>query len=292
MTGLSLVRWYGGKGLLAPWIINSLPAGYAVYVEPFGGAASVMLNKPPHPCEVYNDLHGDLVNLFRCVQDEERFLRLQKRLEWTLYSREEFRDALTILNTSEDKDERAWAFFVAQNQGFSGQAKSEGNWGRVFVSSRGMATTASKWQSHIESLEAIRKRMMRVQIDNVDALQCIRYWDKPETLFYLDPPYVHSTRTSNGDYTHEMTDSQHEELVSVLLNLKGGAVLSGYDSDLYRPLIDAGWVTIRRDVACAAAGRIRGSGMQGKGSAGKRVPRTEVLYVRANHRNGLFEEVE
>lgn len=144
------------RGCLRRRIIGNLPAGYAVYAEPYGGAASVMLNKPPHPCEVYNDLHGDLVNLFRCVQDEARFEKLAVRLEWTLYSRDEFALAIETLQTSNDPDERAWAFFTAQNQGFGGKAKSVGDWGRVFVSSRGMAYSASMWLSHIERLPAIR----------------------------------------------------------------------------------------------------------------------------------------
>lgn len=196
---LRLVQWYGGKGILWRWILDNLPGG-AVYVEPFGGGASLLLNKPPHPVEVYNDLNGDLVNLFRAVQDESRFEKLKHRLEWTLYSYDEFRRARRILAESQDPDERAWAFYVAYNQGFSGVATSDGNWGRAHTDD---AEKTSRWRNGIAKLPLIRERMMRVHIDNRDALEVIKYWDTPDTVFYIDPPYPHETRATKNLYDLE-----------------------------------------------------------------------------------------
>lgn len=117
-----LVRWYGGKGRMLAKIIPLIPYSH-IYCEPFGGAGSILVNLKPRPVEVYNDLNGNLVNLARVLQDPETCRELEYRLERTLYSREEFREALRTLKDSLCSNvELAWAFFVAQNQGFSGKA--------------------------------------------------------------------------------------------------------------------------------------------------------------------------
>ncbi|GIV86602.1 MAG: DNA methyltransferase [Chloroflexus sp.] len=281
---LRLVQWFGGKGLRWRWILENLPSG-RVYVEPFGGAASLLLNKPPHPVEVYNDLNGDLVNLFRAVQDEARFEKLKWRLEWTLYSYDEFRRARRILAESQDPDERAWAFYVACTQGFSGQSRHDGNWSRAFVSTVGMAENTSRWINGIAKLPLIRKRLMRVQIDNRDGLEVIRYWDSAETIFYIDPPYPHGTRTDDDDYACEMSDEQHAALIDLLLSVRGNYALSTYPNPLYERLLqDQSVRKVERNTVAHAAGRTRISGIRGTGRAMAKVPRIEVLYVR--HKNG------
>ena len=111
------VGWYGGKGHLVKKLLPLVPQG-RIYVEPYAGAASVLFHRQPAPVEVLNDLNRDLVNLFRHLQDPECFAALQHRLTWTLYSLEEFRLSLKILQDPESMAaDRAWAFFTAQNQG-------------------------------------------------------------------------------------------------------------------------------------------------------------------------------
>ena len=90
------VRWYGGKASLVGWLGPLVPQG-RVYVEPFGGAASLLCSRPPAPVEVYNDVHGDLVNLFRCLQSRELFEDLAAKLDATLYSRSEYLGAIDVL---------------------------------------------------------------------------------------------------------------------------------------------------------------------------------------------------
>lgn len=294
------VRWYGGKGHMARRIMPYLPDG-RVYVEPYCGAASVFWYlDPPRPVEVLNDLNGELVNLFRVLQNPETFAEFQHRIIWTPYALDEFRRALAY-----DGDEpvmRAWAFYVRYNQGFGGTASSAGNWGRVFVSDRGMARTANGWRSRMKLLQSWHDRLTRVQIDNRDAPEVIRYWDGPETVFYVDPPYMHETRATGNMYDHEASDAHHEALVKTLLSLKGQAAVSGYDAPLYRRLDAAGWERVEWQTAAHSAGRRRGSGLQGKGAATLKSPRTEVLWVkRHTHKSangngnghkqaGLFDE--
>jgi len=284
------VGWYGGKGNLAKKLLPLIPQG-KVYVEPYAGAASVLFHRQPAPVEVLNDLNRDLVNLFRHLQDPECFAVLQHRLTWTLYSLEEFRLALEILGDPESAAaDRAWAFFTAQNQGFSGEAKTPGQWSRAFTSKRNMADTANKWRGRLKLLPWWHERLSRVQLDCRDALEVVRYWDSPDTVFYLDPPYVHETRVLGNlnRYKHEADDAHHRDLVEVLLAIQGQAVLSAYEHPLYEPLLSAGWRLHRIETACYAVGKTRGSGLQGKGAVKREVPRTEAVYVNSKHSRGLF----
>ncbi len=277
------MQWYGGKGRMAKRIVSLLPAG-RIYVEPFCGAASVFWHLPaPYPVEVLNDLDGRVVNLFRVLQDPDTFAQLHHRITWTLYSLDEFRRALQILAAPDEHSgvTRAWALFVVQNQGFSGvTAQTEGVWSRALISYRGMAATANKWRGRMRMFAHWHDRLTRVQLDARDALEVIRYWDHPDTVFYIDPPYVHDTRVANHRqvYAHEPDDVFHARMVELLLAIRGQAVLSGYDTPLYAPLTEAGWVRHIRETRCFAANRGRGSKLRDKGAARKHAARTEVMW--------------
>ena len=275
------VQWYGGKGKLASKILPLLPTG-KIYVEPFCGAASMYWHQnPPPPVVVLNDIDGELINLFRCLQSTEIFPDLLHKVLWTPYSLDAFREALKMHKDASPMD-RAWAFFVRQDQGFGGHANSEGDWGRVFTSSRGMAMKANGWRGRMKLLNWWHDRLTSVQIDSRDALEVIAYWDSPDTIFYLDPPYALDTRVkgSRDVYSEEPDDNFHAKLVKLLLKIQGKAMLSGYATPIYEPLVDAGWERVDIKTVCHAAGRTRGSGIQGKGSALDRVPRIETLWIK------------
>jgi DNA adenine methylase len=232
-----------------------------------------------------NDLDQRIVNLYRVLQDREKFRELLHRLIWTPYSRAEFARALEILKDPEaDEVSRAWAFFVVQNQGFSGKpdVKTAGRWGRsLLTTNRGMAETTNKWRVHLRLLSHWHQRLSRVQIDSVDALQAIRYWDTPDTVFYVDPPYVPETRGDyqTSRYRHEFELEDHQRLVETLLQVRGKVLLSGYDHSVYRSLEEAGWHKVMREVTSHAVARTRVSGVLGPGSARAKAPRTEVLWM-------------
>lgn len=275
------IRWYGGKGNLAARILPHIPTR-RVYVEPYCGAASLFWHRAPAEVEVLNDLNAELINLWRVLQDRRQFVRLRHKLIWTPYSRAEFARAIEMQDNTDDPVERAWAFFVRHGQGFSGIATTAGSWGRVFVSRRGMAEGSARWQSRIKLLRTFHARLSRVQLDSRDALEVIRYWDSPDTVFYLDPPYVHSTRAQGSRDMYEggePDDAHHRELVKTLLSIKGAAVLSGYESPIYTPLVDAGWRVVKIETVCHAVGRTRGSKVRGEGSATTHAKRTEVLWI-------------
>jgi DNA adenine methylase len=278
-------------------LMRHVPLGGHPYCEPYMGAASLFFARPPAPVEVLNDLDGDLVNLFRCLQNKETFVELKHRLLYTLYSRAEFARALEILNDPSITDPvlRAWAFFVAFNQGFAGmRPSSPASWGRTLQAQKGGAEVTNSWIMRLAMLDDWHLRLLRVQIDCRDALEVIRYWDNPKAVFYVDPPYHPDTRVDINLYAVEPDHEHHVQLVETLLQCQGAVVLSGYDHPVYAPLAKAGWTVTRYETACHAAVRSRASKLRGEGAARAQVPRTEVVWANpravelVDRRLGLF----
>lgn len=110
----------------------------------------------------------------------------------------------------------------------------------------------------MRDLLAWHRRLRHVHVESLDGLRCIERYDSRKSTFFIDPPYVCSTRASSGRYAVEMTDVQHQRLIDRLLTVKGAVILCGFNSDIYRPLRKAGWQLIRRSLAIhAAAGRAK-----------------------------------
>jgi DNA adenine methylase len=262
-----------------------VPHGGRPYCEPFCGGASLFFARDPAPVEVLNDTSGDVVNLFRCLQQRATCEELAFRVQATLYARREFEKALRIMrrewSCSHEPDvERAWAFYVTQNQGMSGVPPTcAGNWSRVITHSRnGRASTTSSWIARQSLFGEWHDRLMRVQIDCRNALDVLRYYDNQDAVFYCDPPYLPNTRKETRVYACEGDETFHKRLVEVLLQLKGACVLSGYDDPLYQPLLAAGWSVKTFHTACHAAVRTRNSGLQGDGASLAKVPRVECVW--------------
>ena len=275
------IRWFGGKGRLVSRLLPLVPSGGRPYCEPFSGAASLLFARNPAPVEVLNDLDGRVVNLFRVLQDPGLFPELQHRLKYTLYSRSEFARAIEILqDESASPVMQAWATFVGFNQGFAAACNTVGDWGRVFTSNSGMASSTCAWISRLNLLDVWHKRLQRVQVDSRDALEAIRYWDTEETVFYCDPPYVLSTRVKGkrNRYAVEQNDEFHAQLVELLRTCRGAVVLSGYSHPIYTLLEESGWHRTEIRTSCHAAGRIRGSQLRGNGAARREVPRIECVW--------------
>jgi len=227
--------WYGGKYSHLDWLLPLLPACHH-YCEPFGGSAAVLLNRPPSPVETYNDIDGEVANFFRVLRDESE--RLIRAIALTPFSREEFALACEI-DTSLDPVERARRFYVRARQVRTGLAQSAslGRWANCKNTSRaGMSGVISRWLGGIEDLPDIALRLLRVQIENRPALEVIRLYDSPATLFYCDPPYVHDTRGDDKAYAYEMSDEEHRQLAKVLNTVQGRVAISGYDCDLMNEL--------------------------------------------------------
>ncbi len=256
-----VLRWHGGKWILAPWIISHFPP-HRIYTESFGGAASVLLRKPRAYAEVYNDLDGEVVNLFRVLQNGSARRRLCELLRVTPFARKEF---MICRKKTADVVERARRLIMRSGMGFGSNshnmALSTGF--RVSVRKTG-ANVAQDWATYPDALENFADRFRGVTVESRPAVQIIVQHDGPDTLHYVDPPYVHETRAPGRrqhDYVHEMTDSDHRTLAAVLSTVRGGVVLSGYPSALYEDLY-RDWHRVERSALADGARK-----------------RTEVLWI-------------
>lgn len=235
------ITWFGGKAKLAARIVAHFPV-HRTYVEPFGGSAAVLLAKPPSPVEVYNDIDHDLVNLYRVLRDPALFERLRAACESTLYSRAEF---YLAQEPTGEPVEAARRFIVRQRQSHGGMGRA---WSYCITDAQsGMSSAVRRWLAGVERLDDIHQRMRRVQVESDDWAEVLARYDRPSTLFYLDPPYAADTRVGGG-YRHELGPSDHLRLVEAVLLLSGMTVLSGYRCDAYLPLESAGWVRVDYDV--------------------------------------------
>lgn len=252
-----ILRYHGGKALLAPWIIDHFPP-HRTYVEPFGGGASVLLAKPRAPYrEVYNDLDGEIVNLFRVVRDPARCAELERLLRLTPYARAEFADSY---EASDDPVEQARRTVARSYMGFGSAAASGHKTGFRRGSTRNGSDVARDWMRYPARLAAVCDRMQGVTIDNLPAAEVIAREDRADTLHYVDPPYVHATRRQGNpcckkQYRHEMTDADHEALAEALRGCVGMVVLSGYPCALYDRLF-GDWPRVER-AALADGARAR-----------------------------------
>jgi len=270
-----LVRYHGAKWKIAPWIISFIPK-HRIYVEPYGGGASVLLLKSRSHEEIYNDLDSDIVNLFRVTRDNGE--ELKRRIESTPFSREEY---LQAYKPTDDPIERARrtvirAFMGRANTGATGKITDSGSTVTGFRSSScGCGKTAAKvWASYPDAFNALIERLKGVVIENRDALEVIELHDSDTTLFYVDPPYIFSTRDTGTDYRYEMTDQDHIELAKKLNTVKGMVIVSGYHSELYNDLYK-GW-TVKEKITYSDGDKER--------------PRIEVLWIKGfSIENGLFE---
>lgn len=243
-----VLKYYGSKFRLAEWIISFFPK-HTHYVEPFGGAANVLLIKEPSKMETYNDLNFQIFNFFRVLREKPSELLQQIKL--TPWSRSEYEyclDEIEVVNPIESA--RRLFFRIWMN--FHGAVKAtKGNWRRQKFGNRPITADI-----RLDNLLQASERLQTVQLENRDAFQLIREFDSPETLFYLDPPYIFSTRTMSKAYSNEMTDQNHREFAELLYNVKGFVILSGYPSEIYEELFEAkGWKRVDKEAVVMSGGK-------------------------------------
>ena len=231
------LKYYGGKFRLSQWIINHFPK-HIHYIEPFGGGASILLQKEPAPLETYNDLDNNVVNFFRVLRHQTD--ELIRHIHLTPWARVEYE---SCLKNSGEAMEDARRFFVRLWMSLHGGTRtSETSW------RRGKESKSPMKYLRPENLYAVAERLWNVQIENRDALKLITEMDSPTALFYLDPPYPASTRSDKNRYTFEMSDDDHRQLGNLLLDLKGNIIISGYQCPLYQELFeDKGWQRIDKN---------------------------------------------
>ena len=244
-----VLRYHGGKFRLAPWILKFFPH-HKIYVEPFAGAASVLMLKPRVKSEVYNDLDSRIVNVFRVLRDPIQAAELQRRVAFTPFAREEF-DA-TYADPINDLD-AAHKTIVRSFMGHGSDSATRSCRTGFRAKCHDRALPSIEWGAWHEVIPAFTARLRGVVIENRDALEVLARYDTPESLAYVDPPYVFSTRSAiagrtrgTQGYRHELDDTQHSALASALRAFSGMVVLSGYPSELYDRELYPDWERFER----------------------------------------------
>lgn len=257
----SVLKYPGAKNRIASWICGYMPR-HDVYLEPFAGSLSVLLNKQRCHIETVNDLDGEIVNFFKVLRDDKD--DLMKAVRLTPFSRQEYIEAYSQTADPVEKARRfaikCWMGFGCGNlyqNGFkSGQQTHSPN-------------PARSWAGLPETMELAAERLRGVQIECLPAVELIKRYDTSDVFIYADPPYLHATR-KNYLYRHEMTDEEHIELLKVLIGHPGKVLLSGYDNDLYNELL-GGWRKVQKNTL-AEGGR----------------KRTEIMWMNYNNE---FEQI-
>jgi DNA adenine methylase len=206
---------------------------------------SVLLKKPRCYAEVYSDLDGEVVNLFRVLRDRELSERLRSLLRLTPYSRAEF---LASYEPADDIVEQARRTVVRSAMGFGTTAISRAATSFRPDTGRRGKIPAHDWAGYPAVLAAITERLQGVVIENRPAIDVMRSHDSAETLHYVDPPYPHATRgkRQSNNYRYELSDDDHRKLAAVLRSLEGMAIVSGYECPLYCNELYADWECHRR----------------------------------------------
>lgn len=217
-----VLRYHGGKWRLAPWVISHFPP-HRVYVEPYGGAASVLMRKPRAYAEIYNEFDDEVVNVFRVLQDPVTAERLERQVRLTPFARTEF---LLAYHPTEDPVERARRTIIKSFMGFGSSAihgRSRGMRTRASVwttpatgfrssSNRSGTTPEHDWANWPDSIRCFVERLQGVVIESRDALDVMRTHDRGDVLHYVDPPYPRITRSRKSEYRFELTDEDHRAL--------------------------------------------------------------------------------
>ena len=275
-----VLRYHGGKWVLAPWIIAHFPR-HRCYIEPFGGAASVLLRKPRAHQEVYGDLDGDVVNVFRVLRDPVQAEALRRACELTPFARTEWEEACT---PTEDPVERARRAIVRSYFGHgSASVNPEHCTGFRGRSMRNGTVAAVDWARWPAQVPRYVERLRGVVIDHRDALALIRQHDGADSLFYVDPPYPFATRGRVRQcYRHELDEAGHRALAQVLRQISGLVVVSGYPCDLYDGELYPDWPRFSC-VATADGGRARREVLWLSPRTAEALERQQSLAFTTNH---------
>ena len=260
MKTRAIIKYPGAKWRVSDWIISHMPE-HKSYLEPFFGSGAVLFRKEPSRIETVNDLDSDVVNLFRCVQeDADRLCRL---VSTTPYSRQVYLQAYEDI--TEDPYRQALNFLIKCWQGHGFRICYKSGW-KNDVAGREYAYAVRYWNQLPEWILEVVCRLKQVQIEQMDAVVLISRFNRPDVLIYADPPYLLSTRNLKKQYVNEMSDADHIRLIQALRAHTGPVMLSGYDSVLYRDMLPD-WE--RHEIETTAE---------------KGLPRTEVLWIKEKNK--------
>lgn len=232
----AILRYPGSKWRIGKQLVELIPKHHS-YVEPYFGSGAVLFNKIPSNIETINDMDGDVINLFRCLQKDEQ--RLAHLVATTPFSRDVYEYAYS--QEVVDPFERALKFLIRCWQGHGFRMTGEKVGWKNDVQGRESSYALQNWCNLPKNILEVSERFKMVQIENRPAIEVIKRFNYENVFMYLDPPYMFDTRKSNmKQYSHEMTDVDHIELLELIKESKAMIMISGYDNDLYNEYLQ-GW---------------------------------------------------
>lgn len=232
----SPLPWIGGKFYSAQRIVDAFPhqSTYKTYVDVFGGAAHILLRKPPYRhLEVYNDYNKDLVNFW--MQCRNHPVELQQQIDSLPYARSLYEDWQASLfdGTEMDDMERAVRWFYVLRSATGGWIrKAAGNWGHQVVRTGFGDDASHKLHSAASLFSTLAERFYRVQVECKDFANILTIYQRPTTFFYCDPPYIDAEFYYEG--VPPFTKADHRRLAQLLNETPAKVALSYYP----HPLID------------------------------------------------------
>lgn len=258
------MRHPGSKGLLMPKLVPLLPR-HDHFVSVFGGSGAEILRKPRSPLETFNDLNGDITNLFTVLRSESTRRQVCQWLEYTPHSRKLFEECVELLHGGHGSAvERAWAFLVVANQvraGAEATIAPSSSWGYRRKFSR-----RDRWPILPQVVERVGRRFRDVQIESASWEDIFRRYDTFTSVLMCDPPYPEGVRVSPRLYRHEMTDADHERLLDAVQHLRAFVILCSYENDLYSRNLE-GWWRVEFQTRCAISPQLT------------KPPRTDVVWL-------------
>lgn len=217
---------FGYPGSKAKSIKNILPhLPYTdMYCEPFGGSGAVWLARNESRLEVFNDRYSGVTAFYRALKDKVTMDALVERLEFMVHSREEFTWCRSTWKDCQDIVDRAARWFYTVHNSFGSQCL-------YFGRSRNPANNfTAKFHNSLKTFYSVHERIKHAQIENLDWRLIFHDYNRPECVWYLDPPYYKSTK---GMYECELADDEHVELLERVQHLDGFVAMSGYPNELY-----------------------------------------------------------
>lgn len=266
----------GGKGEMLDKILPFLPYGSG-YGEPFGGSGVVLLNREPSKLEVFNDRYSGVTCFFRVVRDREKYPLFMERINATLHSREEFIWCKKTWRTCEDEIERAarWYYMIR----FAVNGKHQSTFGRA---TSPIVRFADRLHKSLPLFGPVHYRLHTVTMENQDWRQCIDDYDQKGFVWYLDPTYLDS---SPGTYEHELSLSDHVELISRVSHMSTFVAVSSYDSPQTRKVYDKAGIwdevlTWDRTTTALTQAFTDTNSLAAKETTNDRKKVTEMLWIR------------
>lgn len=229
----SAIPYHGGKWYQADDIIKLMPE-HKIYIENYFGSGAVFFKKQKKKgvIEIVNDLDSNLTTFWSVLADSNLFEDFKRIIDATPFSQICYDKAVKTLEIGGNPIEVAVSYYIVARQSMAGRQDTF----RPLTTSRtrgGVSAETNSWWNSIERLPEIRDRLKDVVILNMKALDVLKKYGNADTVAYLDPPYYHPTRVSKNVYRFEMTEAEHEDMLSFLSAFKGKFLLSGYESDLY-----------------------------------------------------------